>query len=203
MWPNSIKKIEQESEHTSDLAAPTMPEIRRPPLAAEPETAAPETSDPTSAAMEEEPPSTPEKQWNSATEEEWNEHRETAWALAYVIHRIRSTPNPPILLPAQKQHFQHTIEKAAALMEEWQRRERDLAQQLVQARPATDFSSEADEAIQNNRADDISDEAWNKQLATPSSSSYLILDDADEAPQVTEEGHKAPDGPAIPHDYAI
>lgn len=199
MWPNSIKKIEPESENASDLAAPTIAETSEQTMSSTP--AMPETNEQALAALEEEPPSAPEQQWNSATEEEWNEHRETAWALAYVIHRIRSTSNPPILLPAQKQHFQKTIERAAALMEEWQRRERDLAQQLVQARPVSALSSEAAEAIQNDLPDDIPDDAWNKQLATPSY--YLILDDGEEVAKVPEEAPKAQQAPVPPDNYEI
>jgi hypothetical protein len=197
MWPHSIKKIEQTPETTSDdLAAPAILETSE-----QPTPALPETSEQASAAQEDEPPSAPEQEWNSATEEEWTEHRETAWALAYVIHRIRSTPNPPILLPAQKQHFQKTIERAAALIEEWQRRERDLAQQLVQAKPVTELSSETAEAIQNDLPEDIPDEIWDKQLATPSS--YLILDDAEEDAQPTQEAPQAPETPAPLYDYEI
>lgn len=199
MWPNSIKKIELESENASDLAVPAVAEASE--QTAPSTSATPEINEQAVAALEEEPPSAPEKQWNNATEEEWNEHRETAWALAYVIHRIRSTPNPPILLPAQKQHFQKTIEQAAALMEEWQRRERDLAQQLVQTKPITELSSETAEAIQNDLPDDIPDDAWNKQLATPSH--YLILDDDEEKAQTPEEAPNVQDAPAVPHHYEI
>lgn len=82
------------------------------------------------------PPAPVDKQQSSDDEQAWSEHSATAWALAHVIHRIRSTPFPPILLPEQRRHFQHVIHMAAALMEEWQRRERDQAQQLAAARPA-------------------------------------------------------------------
>ena len=76
-----------------------------------------------------------EEVWDNAAEQEWSEHSTTAWALAYVIHRVRSTPLPPILPPEQRQHFHKVVQMAAALMEEWQRRERDQAQQLAAGRP--------------------------------------------------------------------
>lgn len=81
------------------------------------------------------PASLAEEGWDSAAEQEWSEHSTTAWALAYVIHRIRSTPLPPILPPEQRQHFHKVVQMAAALMEEWQRRERDQAHQLAAGRP--------------------------------------------------------------------
>ncbi len=84
-----------------------------------------------------------EEVWDSAAEQEWSEHSTTAWALAYVIHRIRSTPLPPILPPEQRQHFHEVVQMAAALMEEWQRRERDQAQQLAAGRPATGAAHES------------------------------------------------------------
>ena len=76
-----------------------------------------------------------DKPWDSTDEQAWSEHSATAWALAYVIHRIRSTPLPPILLSEQRRHFQTVIQLAAARIEEWQRRERDQAQQLAATRP--------------------------------------------------------------------
>ncbi|HEY7348213.1 MAG TPA: hypothetical protein VH599_07805 [Ktedonobacterales bacterium] len=84
------------------------------------------------------------KAWNSAIEQEWSEHSATAWALAHVIHHIRSTPLPPFLLPEQQRHFQKIILMAAALMEEWQRSERDQAQQLAIGRPVTGLPMAAD-----------------------------------------------------------
>jgi len=76
-----------------------------------------------------------EEAWDDTTEQAWSEHSTSAWALAHVIHRIRSTPLPPILPPEQRRHFQKVVQMAAALMEEWQRRERDQAQQLAAGRP--------------------------------------------------------------------
>lgn len=81
------------------------------------------------------PPPPADKEWGNTHKQEWSEHSAAAWALAHVIHRIRSTPLPPILLPEQRRHFQQVIQMAAALMEEWQRRERDQAQQLATTRP--------------------------------------------------------------------
>jgi hypothetical protein len=88
------------------------------------------------------PVSPAEGVWDNTAEQAWSEHSTTAWALAYVIHRIRSTPLPPILPPEQRRHFHKVVQMAAALMEEWQRRERDQAQQLAAGRPV---SGEADE----------------------------------------------------------
>lgn len=82
------------------------------------------------------------REWDNAAEQEWNEHSTTAWALAHVIHRICSTPLPPILPPEQRRHFQKVVHMAAALMEEWQRRERDQAQQLVAQHSFTYAASE-------------------------------------------------------------
>lgn len=98
-------------------------------------------------------PSPTDKQWNSTNEQEWSEHSATAWALAYVIHRIRSTPLPPILLPEQRRHFQKVIQMAAALTEEWQRRERDQAQQLAGARPPIGPLMDTSEMRENNPGD--------------------------------------------------
>lgn len=96
----------------------------------------------------------PEDQaWDRANEQAWSEHSATAWALAYVIHRIRSTPLPPILLPEQRRHFQKVIQMASALMEEWQRRERDQAQQLAAARPPAGPLAEPPEISENNPGD--------------------------------------------------
>jgi len=78
------------------------------------------------------------KEWDSAHEQAWSEHSATAWALAHVIHRIRSTPLPPTLLPEQRRRFHKVVQMAAALIEEWQRSERDQAQQLAADRPLTD-----------------------------------------------------------------
>src|SRR5690348_2775152 len=82
------------------------------------------------------------REWDNAAEQEWNEHSTTAWALTHVIHRICSTPLPPILPPEQRRHFQKVVQMAAALMEEWQRRERDQAQQLVAHHPFADSANE-------------------------------------------------------------
>jgi hypothetical protein len=94
-----------------------------------------------------------DKARDSANEQEWSEHSATAWALAYVIHRIRSTPLPPILLPEQRRHFQKVIQMASALMEEWQRRERDQAQQLAAARPPGGPLAEPPEISENTPGD--------------------------------------------------
>lgn len=75
------------------------------------------------------------REWDNAAEQEWNEHSTTAWALAHVIHRICSTPLPPFLPPEEQRHFHKVVQMAAALMEEWQRRERDQAQQIVAHHP--------------------------------------------------------------------
>ena len=83
-----------------------------------------------------------QREWDNAAEQEWNEHSTTAWALAHVIHRICSTPLPPILPPEQRRHFQKVVQMAAALMEEWQRREREQAQQLVAHHPFAYAASE-------------------------------------------------------------
>jgi hypothetical protein len=82
------------------------------------------------------------REWNNEAEQEWSEHSTTAWALAHVIHRICSTPLPPFLPPEQQRHFQKVVQMAAALMEEWQRRERDQAQQLVAHHPFADAANE-------------------------------------------------------------
>lgn len=183
MWPDSINKTDQESENTSDLAAPE----------------ASNNGKPAPAALKEEPPLTTNQHWNSATEEEWNEHSATAWALAYVIHRIRSTPHPPILLPEQRRHFEKITEMAAALIEEWQRRERDLAQQLAQERPVPELSPEVVGTGQDNFDDSTSAPDLNKQLyARPY---YLILDDAEEA--ASDDPQKGPETPAADQDYQI
>ena len=76
------------------------------------------------------------------TNREWSEHSTTAWALAHVIHRICSTPLPPFLPPEQQRHFQKVVQMAAALMEEWQRRERDQAQQIVAHHPFAEAANE-------------------------------------------------------------
>lgn len=81
-------------------------------------------------------------EWNNVAEQEWNEHSTTAWALAHVIHRICSTPLPPILPQEQRRHFQKVVQMAASLMEEWQRREREQAQQLVAHHPFAYAASE-------------------------------------------------------------
>jgi hypothetical protein len=88
------------------------------------------------------------REWDNTAEQEWNEHSTTAWALAHVIHRICSTPLPPILPPEQRRHFQKVVQMAAALIEEWQRRERDQAQQLVAHHP---FAYAASEILTENQ----------------------------------------------------
>lgn len=92
-------------------------------------------------AREEAAPNT-DKAWDSAAEQEWSEHSATAWALAHVIHHIHTTPLPPFLLPEQRDHFQQVIQTAAALIEDWQRRERDRASQLASSRPVTGLTQD-------------------------------------------------------------
>lgn len=89
------------------------------------------------------------REWNNEAEQEWSEHSTTAWALAHVIHRICSTPLPPFLPPEQQRHFQKVVQMAAALMEEWQRRERDQAQQIVAHHP---FAEAANEILLESQA---------------------------------------------------
>lgn len=84
--------------------------------------------------------------WEPEQEEEWEEHAATAWTLAHIIHRVYATPLPPALSPEQRRHFQKIIKMAAALIEEWQQREREQAQQLAAERPAPAFEEE--EAIE-------------------------------------------------------
>ena len=182
MWPNSIHKTEQESESAAEPEAP----------------AAPDNDEPLMLALEEEPPPALEKQWDSAAEDEWNEHRATAWALAYIIHRVRSTPFPPILLPAQRHHFQKVIEMAAALMEDWQRDERDLAQHLAQERPVTEFSTGPMRAIQamlSGHHTTAQDE--DAPLFTPPPYQLILEDDEKERAEAIS---KAPD---VEQDYQI
>ena len=182
MWPRTMNKTDQELENVRDLATNV------------PAGTSTVEALPTKAA----PPPSPNQQWNSAAEEEWNEHSATAWALAYVIHRIRSTPYPPILLPEQRDHFQKVIEMAAALMEEWQRRERDQAQQLAQARPIPELSLEALEAVPDS-FDGNAVEVWEKQLFTQPYQLPLADDEED-----TPTGDaKANETPATDHDYQI
>ncbi len=127
MWPNSINnKTDQEPEHISDLGT----------------SAAPVTSATGPLAPEALPLLTEEQPWDSTAEEEWSEHSATAWALVYVIHRVRSTPLPPTLPPAQQQHFHKIIEMAVALLEDWQRSERDQAQHLALRGLITELSAE-------------------------------------------------------------
>ena len=182
MWPKSINTTtDQEPENARDLAT-NMP-------------ASDGVTDHLPTGVEPSPSS--EQQWDSAAEEEWNEHSATAWALAYVIHRIRSTPYPPILLSEQRDHFQKVIEMAAALMEKWQRRERDQAQQLAQARPIAELSREALETVPAD-LDENTPAEWEKQLFTPPY--QLLLEDEEDAP--TDDA-KANGTPATGHDYQI
>lgn len=90
-----------------------------------------------------------DRAWDSATEQEWSEHSATAWALAHVIHHIHTTPLPPFLLPEQRDHFQHIIQTAAALIEDWQRRERERARQLAISRPVTGLTQDSSTANQD------------------------------------------------------
>jgi hypothetical protein len=88
-----------------------------------------------------------EHHWEQAQEEEWSEHTATAWTLAHIIHRIYSTPLPPILSSEQREHFHKVIKMAAAMMEEWQEREREQAQHLAAERHPPTFE-EIQEAIE-------------------------------------------------------
>jgi hypothetical protein len=131
MWPNSInKKTDQEPENVSDLELPAAP--------------ANGTHEP--LTLEAQPLTAEEQPWDRATEEAWSEHSETAWALVYVIHRVRSTPLPPTLPPAQQRHFHKIIDMAAAMLEDWQRRERDQARQLALRGLITELTAELEEA---------------------------------------------------------
>lgn len=94
-----------------------------------------------------EPEVPPEQHWEPVQEEEWSEHTATAWTLAHIIHRIYSTPLPPVLSPEQRRHFQKIIKMAAALIEEWQQREREQAQQLAAERHPPTFE-QIQEAIE-------------------------------------------------------
>jgi hypothetical protein len=85
--------------------------------------------------------------WEQGQEEEWSEHTATAWTLAHIIHRIYSTPLPPTLSPDQRRHFHKIIKMAAALIEEWQQREREQAQHLATERPTPPFE-EVQEALE-------------------------------------------------------
>jgi hypothetical protein len=181
-WPKAMKKTDQEPESAPDLTTP----------------AANSAGETNSLPLEADPPPAPDQQWNSTTEEEWNEHSANAWALAHVIHRIRSTPYPPILLAEQRNHFHKVIEMAAALIEDWQRRERDQAQQLAQARPIAELSQEALETAPGD-LDENAPAEWEKQLSTPPYQ-FLLGDDEEEAPADTP---KADMPPAADADYQI
>jgi hypothetical protein len=183
MRPRPIDKTDQEPENAPDLTT-TAPSV---------------TGETDPLSMEADPPPAPEQQWNSATEEEWNEHSATAWALAYVIHRIRSTPHPPILLSEQRDHFHKVIEMAAALIEEWQRRERDQAQQLAQTRPIDKLSQEALEAVPDSLDENAAAEVWNRRLFTPP---YQLLL-ADDEEDTFADTPKVPEVPAADDDYQI
>jgi hypothetical protein len=116
--------------------------------------------------------------WDSATEQEWNEHSATSWALAHVIHHIRSTPLPPFLSSEQQRHFQKIIQMAAALIEDWQRRERDQAQRLALGRPVTELPTEpaaADEQPAAASQDTFSESrAANRQARDEASQNHKI-----------------------------
>lgn len=129
MPPMPGDKTDQAPAHTLDSEAPAESGIHeRGPLAGE------------------EPAPNAGKAWDSAAEQEWSEHSATAWALAHVIHHIHATPLPPFLLPEQRHHFQHIIQTAAALIEDWQRRERDQASQLASSRPVTGMPEDSSAA---------------------------------------------------------
>ncbi len=133
----------------------------------EPESAAHPAAFDESEQLEQETPTFPTDQmWDSATEQEWSQHSATAWVLAHVIHRIRSTPMPPALSPEQRRHFQKIVQMAAALIEEWQRRERDLAQQLVVGRPVVDLLLEGFEPAIASPEAIQSDSSQQEQEAT-------------------------------------
>ncbi len=179
-----LPNTEQAPEKTGDLAGPA-------------ESDAVELVAP---ALESEPARAAEPQWNNATEEEWNEHSATSWALAYVIHRIRSTPHPPILLSEQRRHFEKVVEMAAALIEQWQGHERDLAQQLGMRRPVTALPEEspgADQA-QLQGSDNEADDDWIKPAYTRP---YQLLPDDDETPPA--DASNGPEAPVVEDDYQI
>lgn len=197
MWPTQTQKTDHAPEPTDDLTAPAASE----PLA------------PEAPTLESEPPPAADQPWNSASEEEWNEHRTTAWALAYVIHRIRSTPHPPILLPEQRRHFEKIVEMAAALIAEWQGQERDLAQQLGTRRPVAELATQPLDASPNQLDDNASDNVWTRQMLAPSYQFFLPENDeveaASEAPSTESEqssekstASEESETPAA-HDYQI
>jgi hypothetical protein len=178
-----MQKTDQESENADNLSIPVESN----------------TTEIAQQLLEAEATQPVEEQWNSATEEEWNEHSATSWALAHVIHRIRSTPHPPILLPEQRRHFEKVVEMAAALIEQWQGHERDLAQQLGMRRPITELSTEPIGASQNHLDGNEADEDWIKPAFTPLYQ-LLLEDDVEETLSVSP---KAPGTPATEQDYQI
>jgi hypothetical protein len=186
-----MQKTDQEPENADDL--PTFAESDHLIMPTETDT---DIAQPVAAA---EPAPSAEEQWNSAVEEEWNEHSATSWALAYVIHRIRSTPHPPILLPEQRRHFEKVVEMAAALIEQWQGRERDLAQQLGTRRPLTELIEESLGTGQDhlNGTENGADDDWIRPAYTPLA--QLLGDDEEES----SSAPKAPDMPTADHDYQI
>ncbi len=133
--PGQMDKTDQERANTPELVMPakTGPSETDPPAMAAPTLEMADGAKPGPEA---------EQQWDNATEQEWSEHSATAWALAHVIHHIRSTPLPPFLLPEQRRHFHKIIQMAASLIEDWQRRERAQAQHLALGRPVTGLPAE-------------------------------------------------------------
>lgn len=127
------------------------------------------------------------KEWDSAAEQEWSEHSATAWALAHVIHHIHTTPLPPFLSPEQRDHFQKTIQAAAALIEDWQRRERDRASQLASSRPVTGLTQDPSATNQDARSQHPAAEGQAEQVSPQSQQPTMeeMLDEqgADEANQ--------------------
>ncbi|HEY7122412.1 MAG TPA: hypothetical protein VH540_00550 [Ktedonobacterales bacterium] len=111
---------------------------------------APETEVPEELALETEVPiedHIEHHHWEPEQEEEWEEHAATAWTLAHIIHRVYATPLPPALSPEQRHHFQKIIKMAAALIEAWQQREREQAQQMAAERPSPVFEDEKEEEV--------------------------------------------------------
>jgi hypothetical protein len=173
-----MDKTDQEPEHAADPAAPT----------------ASEPNEMNSQAPLPAPPSATGQPWDNAAEEAWSEHSATAWALVYVIHRIRSTPLPPVLLPEQRRHFHKIIQMAAALLEDWQRSERDQAQQLALRGLITELSAEFLEAEQDHHGQNSHAGGQVEHEFTSSHQQYLeeVPEDAanDQSDHEADEAHQ-------------
>lgn len=156
MRPKPMDKTAQAPTQTPDLVTPAESGTL--------DMSALATADPTPKASQ---------AWDSAAEQAWSEHSATAWVLAHVIHQIRSTPLPPFLLPEQRQHFHKIVQAAAALIEDWQRRERDQAQQLASSRPVGELTVELTAANQNGFSPPPAAEAQAEQEPSPSRQTTL------------------------------